>query len=290
MTSPDKVSSLMIESALPTATVVGLAALYLAGAARLRARGGSLTVRRLACYFAGLGAIVAAVLPPLDRLADGLLTAHMVQHELLMMFGPPLILLGNPFPIGLWALPPHWRRIVGRLLARGAPLRGMLRALTRAPAAWTLSAVIFWTWHLPVAYDAALDHHAVHAFEHLAFVAAGFLFWWPVVDPAPRLGRRPGYPLRIFYLLTSGVVGFLPAFAIAGFARGLLYAHYARASTLFGLAPLDDQSFGWGVMGAIHAIVNGVAVLFVFHAMAVDEDRRLVAEAARAPRAVARAA
>jgi cytochrome c oxidase assembly factor CtaG len=185
--------------------VATLGSAYVCGWARLRIAGHRRLARwwRLLLYLAGLGALVAALLSPIDRLASLLLTAHMIQHLLLTMVAAPLLLLGNPLPAGLWGLPRRARRAAGRLLIRNAAFRRVLWAVTLMPVAWLLHVGTVWTWHLPVAYEAALRNHFIHDLEHLTFFGTALLFWWPIVEPAPRLHARVPPGFGILYLIAA---------------------------------------------------------------------------------------
>src|SRR5262249_33320258 len=135
--------------------------------------------------------------------ADTLFVAHMIQHMLLIMVAAPALLLADPFPIVIWALP-----LAARLRLRGridrASIAGRFwRTVTAMPLAWVVSASVLWGWHLPAAYDAALSSRVVHDLEHVSFFVAALTFWWPVIDPAPRFGRAASYPVRVVYLVLA---------------------------------------------------------------------------------------
>jgi putative membrane protein len=195
----------------------------------------------------------------------------MVQHVLLMMVGVPLVLLADPLPAAVWALPATGRTWLSRLLVERAPFRRGWRALTRLPIAWSLYAIILWGWHLPVAYDAALRHGWLHDLEHLSFALAAVLFWWPVIGPAPRPAPAPTAVGRVVYLL-------LAAFSSA--ALGVLLAAwpaslYAYPATLATPSPLEDQAWGGVIMWAVGGAIDMVAVLAVV-ARVMGGERRLV--------------
>lgn len=183
----------------------------------------------------------------------------MLQHLLLMMVGVPAILLADPLPAVLWALPAGARRRVAGLLGGGAPLRRAWRALTRMPVAWTLYALVMWLWHLPVAYDAALASGWLHDLEHITFGAAAVVFWWPVIGPAPHLAAAPSPVARVVYLvlaaLSSGALGVLLAASPTP-----LYAYPAAPD---GPSPLEDQAWGGVAMWAIGGAIDMGAVLAV---------------------------
>jgi cytochrome c oxidase assembly factor CtaG len=217
-------------------------------------------------YLGGLASVAVALLSPLDSFADFLFTAHMLQHQILLMVAPPLLLLGDPFPVVLWAFPGAWRRRLGAVFTRTGPGRRAWRILTWMPVAGVLYVGNLWAWHWPAAYDLALRHPAVHDLEHLAFLGSAVLFWWPVVNPAPRLHRLTTgaqYAYRIGYLVLAAAQTTLLG-AVIGLAEHLLYPFYAAAPRLAFLpwSPLDDQAFGGGVMwSGSHMFLVGILVL-----------------------------
>jgi putative membrane protein len=251
---------------------------YVRGFVRLRRQGGAAVAPawRLAAYLAGLGSVALALLSPIGALAHVLFTAHMVQHQLLMMGAAPFLLLGNPFPFVMWALPPGRRRAIRRwLTARGA-LRRALRTVTWPPVAGLVYALALWGWHVPAAYEAALAHPVTHDLEHLSFFGAAVVFWWPVVNPAPRSrGPRGGlyYGVRIGYLVLATAQNTLLG-ALLGLTERVLYPSYARDSGLFGLSPVDDQALGGGIMwSGGHMYLVAILVLLA-QAMAGERDRQ----------------
>jgi len=240
---------------------------------------------RLAVYLTGLASVAVALLSPLEHLAEVLFTAHMIQHQILLMIAPPCLLLGNPFPFVVWSLPPALRRAVQRFLVEGSLLRRTLRLLTRVPVAGLIYAGTLWAWHWPRAYEAALGSHAVHDLEHLTFFGAAVLFWWPLVNPAPRSrGVRGGlyYGVRIAYLIVATAQNTLLG-ALLGLSERILYPSYARGAALFGLTPLEDQGLGGGIMwsgGHMYLI----AILVLLWQAFDSEGRRQEVEPARPER------
>lgn len=250
----------------------GLGTMYVAGWTRLRRHASTdASVGRLVAHLAGLLALVAALLSPIDALADRLLTMHMVQHELLTMIAPPLLLLGNPLVVSLWALGRRPRRRLGALLAPGGWIRRVLGPVTSMPVALPIYATVLWGWHLPAAYQAALGSDVLHDLEHLSFFVAGLLFWWPIVNPAPYL-RRPSYGFRLLYIAAAVGVTMVPAMVVGVFVRQVLYPHYAAAPSVWGLTARDDQALGWGVMGVVDGLAYVIAFLAVVMRMAMHEE------------------
>lgn len=253
------------EVLVPLALLAGAGAV---GWARLRGRApAAAPAWRLALHLMAVAILGAALVSPLDSLAAFLLTAHMAQHVLLMMVAAPLLLLADPFPLVLWALPRPARMATGSLLARG------WGPLTRPPVAWLGSALGIWLWHLPAAYDAALRHTLVHDLEHLTFFAAGILFWWPVLDPAPRLRAAVHPGLRVVYLVLGGLQTAALGLLIAT-APDVLYPSYALVPRLTSLSPLEDQALGGVVMLLAGGLVGMVAVLAMLAKALGSSDQR----------------
>src|SRR5262245_51465224 len=173
----------------------------------------------------------------------------MVQHQLLFMIAPPLLLLGNPYPFVLWGLPRGVRRRLRPTLTVTGALRAAWRALTWMPVAGTLYMLVLFAWHHPALYEAALEHRSLHDLEHLSFFASAVLFWWPVVNPAPRLRRLTSglqYGYRIGYLIVATGLNTVLG-AVLGMTERVLYPMYAAAPRLLeDWDALDDQAFGGG--------------------------------------------
>ncbi len=213
------------------AGLAAVAGLYLWAARAQRRR---VPAGRALAMAGGLAAFAAALNGPIHDLSENyLFSAHMVQHLLITLVGPPLLLAG--IPPGM--LSPLLRR---------AGIAPALERLTRLPVAFALYNVALVAWHLPGPYNAALEHHGLHIAEHLTFVATATLAWWPIVSPEPTLPRPP-YGARMLYLFLLS----LPMTAVAAFvtlAEDPLYPFYAAAPRVWALSPLEDQRLGGVIM------------------------------------------
>ena len=189
-----------------------------------------------ALYFAaGLLVLLLALTSPLDALGDTyLFSAHMLQHLLLLMVVPPLLLLGSAGPLATLLL------------------------------AWSLGIGTMWVWHVPALYNAALADEGVHLLEHLSFLVTATIFWWPVI--APSEGSRLVPHAAIVYLFAanaaSSLLGILLTFAQAGLYPAYLYPddRLGIASLLrdgWGLSPAMDQQIG----GLLMWVAGGLAFL-----------------------------
>jgi putative membrane protein len=244
---------------------VGLLALAYAIAWTRRPRTG---LRCPAVFMAALVVLLVALNGPLHDLSDYyLFSAHMVQHLLLTLVVPPLLLAGTP----------GWMAdaIVERL-RRWPGVGGLLRAATRPVPALTIYAVALIGWHLPGPYGAALDHHRLHVVEHLVLIATALLAWWPVLSPSALLPRLH-YGAQILYLFAFGIPMTVVAAMITG-AEHILYPFYAAAPRLFGLTALADQRLGGLIMWVPAGLIPLTAFTVVFFRWAAAEDDQEVSE------------
>jgi cytochrome c oxidase assembly factor CtaG len=203
-------------------------------------------VWRLIAFQAGLLTLFLALASPLHPLAERLLQFHMIQHMLLMMVIPPLLLLGAPLLPLLRGLP---RPVLQDGLApvfASTVLRRLGHFLTHpivCLVAFTVSNV---TWHLPGLYELALRSEFWHDVQHVFFLSTGLLFWWPVVQPWPSRLRWPRWTM-IPYLLFADIQNTaLSAFLI--FSERVLYPTYAAVPRLWGISALDDQAAAGAIM------------------------------------------
>jgi putative membrane protein len=258
----------LVLKGLAAAVLASLGVAYGLGCRRLHLAGYPAPRWRIALYAAGLAALVVALLSPIDELAHERFSAHMVQHLLLTMVAAPLLLLGNPLPVSLWGLPRGLRRALARPLMRGAGARLALGALTTLPAAWLIYVGNLWVWHLPVLYDAALEHDWLHALEHLAFFSTSVLFWWPIVCPAPRLHRPPHPGFQIVYLVAATAQNTILGMLLT-LPERVLYGYYGR----LGPGALDDQMLAGGIMWT-NAHMYLLPILVILWNLARDATER----------------
>jgi cytochrome c oxidase assembly factor CtaG/polyferredoxin len=225
----------------PTAAAILAAIVYLRGWRTLaRLRPTRFPRWRLAAFLSGLAAFWAAVASPLDALSGWILWAHMTQHLVLMLLAPPLLLAGAPEIPLLRGLPrPFVRHVVGPFFTSPAVVR-LGRLLTHPATGLAAMAGAMWGWHVPAAYELALRSSGWHEVEHATFLAAGLLFWWPVVMPWPSRRRWPAWTTPL-YLLAGDLTNTALAAALT-FSDRVVYPTYESAPRLFGLTALADQS------------------------------------------------
>lgn len=232
---------------VPAAGLLVAAVLYSRGWTRLhRQVPRRFPVERLVSFLAGLAVIYIALASPLDAFAGWLLVIHMVQHLLLTMVAPPLLLLGFPTLPILSGLPRGFvRNAIGPFL--NAPVVHRIGSFFVHPlVAGPLFILSNVAWHVPALYDLALSSPLWHQLEHLCFLGTAVLFWWPVVQPWPSRPQVPRWAI-IPYLLAAD----LQNTALAGFLsfyEGVLYATYANAPRISGLSAQADQAGAGAVM------------------------------------------
>ncbi len=211
-------------------------------------------------FYAGLIALAVAIAPPLDGLADRLFWAHMVQHGLLQMLAPPLIVLGAPWLVIVRPLSLGGRRRASRWLVRSrsaGPLRLAARILTVPAVAAFLFLGTIWLSHLPVLFDYVAAHPLLHESEHLVFFALGLLFWSRALDSPPFHARLTHWRRLSYFAAAALAEAALAVLVLA--ARSPLYTIYEQVSPRpEHLSVLQDQQLG----GAIMLEPAGLPLLF----------------------------
>ncbi len=243
-------------------SVLGLSAvLYAAGVLRLWRQAGigrGIGRSAVAAFACGWLALAGALISPLDAWGAVLFSAHMVQHEMLMIVAAPLLVLGRPLAAWTWALAPRYRRLAGRT-TRSAVLAWAWNVLTRPVSAWALHALALWLWHVPQLFEAALRSEAMHVLQHASFLGTALLFWWAVLGRDPRSRSRGFAMLYLFTtMLHTGVLG-----ALLTVSPMPWYPGYAAATSALGLDPVEDQQLGGLIMwvpGGLAYLVAGLAV------------------------------
>lgn len=206
---------------------------------------------RIAAFVFGVALMTAVLLPPSEPLADRSFAWHMTQHVVLMLIGPPLVLLGAPLLL-LVSVPS--RRVARRITGFAQSAVG--HAVFAPVTGWVIFVAVLWMSHFSPLYEAALDYPAVHVFEHALYVVAAMLFWASVVQVgyAPRPLPYPARMLYVFLAIPQGAFLGLALYA----ARQVLYPHYLHGRTL--AIALADQQNG----GAVMWIAGGLLLFIAF--------------------------
>jgi putative membrane protein len=221
------------------------------------------------CFALGWLALFVALVSPLHAWGQVLFSAHMTQHEILMLVAAPLLVLGRPLVTFLWALPLNWSRSLGNV-AKITWINRLWRGFTIPLVAWFVHAIALWVWHIPVLFEAVLRYESVHTLQHLSFFISALLFWWALIH-GPQ--GAMGYGAAVLYLFTtsvhSGVLG-----ALITIAGSVWYPSYVGLTSSWGLTPLEDQQLGGLIMWIPAGLVYVIAGLALFAGWLREADLR----------------
>jgi len=226
----------------------GLVALFL-GHAWLARRADDAQPKHTFYFGLGLLTLWVALETPIDIISDHYLdSVHMLQHVLLGFVAPPLMLLG---------LSPKMAGLLSRI-----PL---VRAITEPIPAQVVAAGVMIAWHLPPLYDATLRSESLHVVEHLMFIGAGLVLYWPMLEATSAHARWQMSPaIKLLYML----VATLPQDGVALvllFSRVPFYDFYVQAPRLVpSLTPLIDQTLAGATLMILGKAAMAIAAMAVF--------------------------
>jgi len=206
-------------------------------------------LREIVAFASGVFLLVVALVSPLDTLSDAMFSAHMLQHVLLLYVVPPLLLLGTP----AWLMRPA---------LKWPGVKSVLVFLTGPIPAIVLFNVVLVFWHMPGFWDAALVDKTVHALEHVGFLGAGIIAWWPIFSPLQEVPRL-SYPGQMLYLFVQSLV---PAVigAFVTFSSVVVYPLYAYTPKILGMTPLVDQQIAGLLMKLLGTLFLWILVSIRF--------------------------
>ena len=256
---------------LPIILIFGAAALYAAGLRAAHSRGRKAqSMWSIAAFYVGLAAMALAMLGPLDAYADDSFFIHMLQHLVLLVAAAPLLLLGRPVQLGVRAFSPNTVRKVSGVIGTSGPLRAIGDVLSSPWLVFTAYNANLVLWHLPRAYEAALENDLVHELEHGLFFSTALLFWWIVIDPHPRHHKASSH--AVFGLsITTCFVGNVLAAALT-LSPTIFYGWYAvRDANPWGWSPLADQQLGGAIMWIGGLVYFGVLFVLLARDNAANE-------------------
>jgi putative membrane protein len=227
--------------------------------------------RRTGSFLAGIACILVALQSGIDSYDDRMLSVHMVQHMLLLMLAPLLLLGGRPLILALRTLPRRRRPVLARTLTR-------IRPFTSPPICIAVFSAVLVLSHLPSFYDATLRHTALHDAEHAAYLLAGLLLCWPILDGDPVPAHRLGGLGRLIYMLAA-----MPAMGLVGAYLNrhptLVYPGYGPPARMLGISAVVDQQAGAIMWVAGSVIMTAVGLWAVVSALLAEERRQQAREA-----------
>jgi cytochrome c oxidase assembly factor CtaG len=202
--------------------------------------------------------LAIALSPPVDDLSDHLLVAHMAEHLLIGDFAALLIVLGLTGPLLAPLLRVRW---ISRL-----------RVLTHPVVAVVVWAVNFYVWHVPVLYQAALRHDAIHALEHATFLAFGIAVWMALLGPLPK-PQWFGNAARLVYIIVVRLAGTVLANVMI-FSGTVLYPYYRPGDAQYHISPMADQIGAAGLMMVEESLLTISLFCWLFLKVARESEER----------------
>jgi putative membrane protein len=240
-----------------TVGLILAAVIYLRGLLRLRRLDlDGVQTWHAGSFILGLFLIWLATASPLSSLDHESLTAHMLQHLLLMTFAAPSILLGKPVKTLLYGLPHRLVQVMGQLF-QSTGVHHVLRALAHPAICWLAAAITLVAWHIPAVFALGLRSQMWHGIEQVSFLASGLLFWWPVVQPWRSASKWQESSLIVYLFLATLPCDILSGFLV--FCERVVYPVYLSSSQPFGLSALEDQQCAGALMWTCVTVVYVIA-------------------------------
>ena len=248
---------------LPTLPLLLAAHIYLNGLRNWDRPSHPISRWQQASFFTGLFLIFIALQSPLDNLSEHMLSFHQLQHFLLRMAAPLLVLLGAPLTPMLRGLPRWALQGIVRPTVRHPLARAVYEKLTNPVVTSVLFMGVLYLWQFPGGFNLALRNEFVHAFMHITMLSSGFIFYWAVIDPKPRRSRIH-YGVRVLYLglivLPNTILG-----AVITFSKGIIYTGYEDVYRPFDVSLLTDQQLGslllWVPGDMMSILVAGIVMI-----------------------------
>ena len=246
-------TALSLSSSATVVVLVLVSFMYERGWRRIRrASANAIPPWRLAGFLLGMFLVWGALGSPLVAYDHELLTVHMIQHLLLMTFAPALILLGEPL-LAFWQGLPRFGKVALGPLLRRHLVQWFAMMLSRPALCWTVSALTLLGWHVPELFTLGMHSEAWHSLEQASFLVAGFLFWWPVVQPWPGVSTGPQWWTLLYLFLATLPCDILSGFLV--FSDRVAYPVYFSMPRHFGFSVLEDQQCAAALMWACVTLV-----------------------------------
>jgi cytochrome c oxidase assembly factor CtaG len=245
------------ESFWVSGALIFVSLVYLSEWLRLRGHGDDdVEGWRAVSFVLGLLFIWIATASPLATLDHEMLTAHMVQHLLLMTLAPPLILLGMPRKPPAHGVSRQFLHAIGRPL-RSEPVQQFASVVTQPALCWLAAAGTLVVWHIPSVFMLGLRSQMWHGAEQASFLATGLLFWSPVVRPLQNSLKWPESSILLYLFLATLPCDILSGFLV--FCDRVVYPVFLSSPRSFGLSALEDQQCAGALMWTCVTLVYVVA-------------------------------
>lgn len=241
--------------------IILLVAFYIRGMVRRRSASRPVGIGRHVVFFAGVSFLYLSLQSPIDPLGERLFLVHQIQHFMLRMLGPMLIVLAHPQGVLVAGMPESLRRWFAAPLLKNGPLSGLYDFLTRPLVAFLVFVGSLYIWQIPVLHNTALLNDALHWTMHLTMLAAGFIFFAMIFAQRDTPTAAPHF-LRIALLFATIVSNILLG-SITAFKTNVLYPAYDIAGRPFGIAPLTDESIGGFILWVPSSMMMIITIIIV---------------------------
>ncbi|GAA1097972.1 MULTISPECIES: cytochrome c oxidase assembly protein [Streptomyces violaceusniger group] len=247
--------------------------LYGWGVARLRRRGDAWPVGRLVSFVLGVLTIAVTMCTKLNDYGMVMFSVHMVQHMIISMVSPILLLLGAPVTLTLRALPAAGRGRKGPRELLVALLHSRyMRIITHPAFTIPLFIASLYALYFTPLFDFLMESKAGHIAMMVHFLAVGLVFFWPImgVDPGPH---RPGYVMRMLELFSG-----MPFHAFFGIALMMasepMIGAYQHPPASLGIDALSDQTWAGGIAWAFSEIPSVIVLVALVYQWYKSEQRQ----------------
>ena len=248
-------------------------AIYVRGVIRRRSVTQPVSAVRQTLFTSGMLALFLSLQSPIDPMGERLFLAHQIQHLLLRMVGPMLVVLARPQAVIIAGLPEALRRsMIAPIMASGVA-SGLYRRLTAPVMAFFLFLISLYAWQVPPLHNAALLDPSIHWAMHLTMLAAGFVFFAMIFDRRD-IPTAPAHFLRILLLFATIVSNILLG-AITVFKSAVLYNAYDIEGRLFGIPPLTDETAGGFILWVPASMMLIITIIIVVYDWNLTERKRL---------------
>lgn len=226
---------------------------------------------RIASFAVGMLLLFLALCSPLDEAADQLFSAHMLQHILLMMVVPPLLVWSRPNIAFVWAFSRLWRKRIGRAWS-AAGFNRASKVLMHPFVVFVLFCGAFVFWHLPRPYVWGLEDEFVHSLEHLSFLLTALAFWTIIIEPSGQ--RHLDYAATLLFLVVTVVVSDMPG-ALMVLSPRPLYSIHAAGAAAWGMSLMQDQQLAGLIMWIPAGAIYVAAAIWLFVRLLDESGRRV---------------
>lgn len=234
-------------------------------------------VWRLISYLSGLAVLGISLMSPIDVLGGQLFFMHMIQHLLMIMIAPVLLLSANPMAVTLWGLPRPVRQPVGKglsfVLNSDSQYRSWIKAATAPGIVWLLWVIVIIGWHDPQMYNWALESEPIHDLEHITFFAVSMLYWWHVIGAGPRIHKQFSLVGRIAFVILAVPPNMLTGVIIA-FSPTPIYTYYLGVPRIWNINIMTDQILSGVIMWVPGSMMYIIAALVLIAQLLSEEERK----------------